>query len=115
MKKCSTLVNAYCSNGVLNTQQPWSEFSLQEPDDVTFVSIINSGFSGDGDKAVQGAMGAAVGFELILAWLKAYLKRGAERYFINYRFPNRIIDQPASKASNYNRSNDYDQSQQYCG
>lgn len=35
--------------------------------DTTFVSIINSGFSGDGDKMVEEAMGSAVGFELVLA------------------------------------------------
>jgi len=60
-------------------------------------------------------MGAEVGFDPFMAGLKADLEREVERHLLTDRFPNRIIDQPASKASNYNRSNDYDQSQQYCG
>ncbi len=37
----------------------------------TFVSIINSGFSGEGDKVVGMAMDSEAGFELVLAGLKA--------------------------------------------
>jgi uncharacterized protein YndB with AHSA1/START domain len=59
--------------------------------DTTFVSIINSGFPGDGDKMVEEAMGSAVGFDLVLAGLNAYLEHGIELNLIADRFPDRIV------------------------
>jgi uncharacterized protein YndB with AHSA1/START domain len=62
--------------------------------DTTLVSIINSGFSGDGDKVVEEAMSSAAGFELVLAGLKAYLEHGIELNLIADTFPDRIVGHP---------------------
>ncbi len=59
--------------------------------DATLVSIINSGFSGDGDRVVEEAMSSAAGFELVLAGLIAYLEHGIELNLVADRFPDRIV------------------------
>ncbi len=61
----------------------------------TFVSIINSGFSGDGDKVVSMAMDSEAGFELVLAGLKAYLEYGIELNLIADRFPDNLAGETA--------------------
>jgi uncharacterized protein YndB with AHSA1/START domain len=66
-----------------------SLFSDRTPD-TTFVSITNSGFSGDGDKIVEQAMDSAAGFELVLAGLKAYLEYGIELNLVADRHPDMI-------------------------
>src|SRR4030043_1837564 len=58
----------------------------------TFVSIINAGFSGDGDTVVAMAMDSEAGFELVLAGLKAYLEYGIELNLISDRFPDNLIN-----------------------
>ena len=42
-------------------------------DNTTFVSVTNSGFSGDGDELVKQALASTEGFTLVLAGLKALL------------------------------------------
>lgn len=59
--------------------------------EATFVSITNSGFSGDGDSVLERALGSAAGFELVLAGLKAYLEFGIQLNLIADRFPDQII------------------------
>jgi uncharacterized protein YndB with AHSA1/START domain len=44
-------------------------------DDTTFVSITNSGFSGDGDEMVKQIVGSTEGFTLVLCGLKALLEQ----------------------------------------
>jgi uncharacterized protein YndB with AHSA1/START domain len=56
-------------------------------DDTTFVSIMNSGFSGDGDDAVQQAIEATEAFALVLSGLKAFLEHGIALNLIADRFP----------------------------
>ena len=63
----------------------------QKSPDCTFISITESGFTGDGDKLTQSAMGSAAGFELVLAGLKAYLEFGIRLNLIADRFPDQII------------------------
>ena len=60
-------------------------------DDTTFVSITNSGFTGDGDKVTNLAMDSAAGFSLVLAGLKAYLEYGIELNLIADRFPDLLV------------------------
>lgn len=59
-------------------------------DGATFVSITNTGFSGDGDSVVEQAMGSAAGFGLVLAGLKAYLEHGIELNLVADRFPEKL-------------------------
>ncbi|HEX9090578.1 MAG TPA: hypothetical protein VF831_03770, partial [Anaerolineales bacterium] len=65
-------------------------------DNATFVSITNTGFSGDGDSLVEQAMGSAAGFGLVLAGLKAYLEHGIELNLVADRFPEQRVDQQAT-------------------
>lgn len=62
----------------------------------TFVSITNSGFTGDGDKIVQAAKGAEAGFELVLAGLKAYLEHGIQLNLVADRYPDQLVNPPAT-------------------
>ncbi len=59
--------------------------------EATYVSITNSGFSGDGDAVVAQAKGSEAGFALVLAGLKAYLEFGIQLNLIADRFPERIV------------------------
>ena len=43
-------------------------------DDTTYVSVINKGFTGDGDEIVHQALESTGGFALVLAAAKAYLE-----------------------------------------
>lgn len=56
-------------------------------DGATFVSITNSGFSGDGDKLAQQALGSTSGFTMVLAGLKAFLEHNILLNLIADRFP----------------------------
>jgi uncharacterized protein YndB with AHSA1/START domain len=47
-------------------------------DDTTFVTITESGFSGDGDEVVQKALDSQGGFTFLLSGLKAYLEHDIE-------------------------------------
>jgi len=64
-------------------------------ENATFVSITNTGFSGDGDSLVEQAMGSAAGFGLVLAGLKAYIEHGIELNLVADRFPEQRVDQQA--------------------
>lgn len=64
------------------------------PSDTTFVSITDSGFSGNGDKVTELAMDSASGFALVLAGLKAYLEHGIELNLIADRFPDQLVNLP---------------------
>jgi uncharacterized protein YndB with AHSA1/START domain len=57
------------------------------PDDTTFVSITNTGFSGDGDEVVQQAIDATEAFTLVLAGLKALLEHDVALNLVYDRFP----------------------------
>jgi uncharacterized protein YndB with AHSA1/START domain len=59
----------------------------ERPDRTTFVSITNSGFSGDGDEVVRQALDSTGGFSLVLAGLKAFLEHNINLNLIADRFP----------------------------
>lgn len=61
-------------------------FSSQS-DDTTFVSVTNSGFSGDGDEIVKQALDSTGGFALVLAGAKAFLEHNISLNLIADRFP----------------------------
>ena len=58
--------------------------------DATFVSITNSGFSGDGDELVKQALDSMGGFTWVLAGLKAYLEHNIMLNLIADRFPKEL-------------------------
>ena len=55
--------------------------------DATYVTIMNSGFQGNGDKVVKDALDSTGGFTWVLAGLKALLERGVELNAIQDAFP----------------------------
>ena len=55
--------------------------------DTTFVSVTNSGFSGDGDSVVNSALDSTGGFTLVLAGLKSWLEHGIQLNLVADRFP----------------------------
>ena len=59
-------------------------------DDATFVSITNSGFSGDGDAVVKQAIDSAGGFSFVLAGLKALLEHGIRLNLVADRHPEGV-------------------------
>lgn len=61
---------------------------VPRPDNTTFVSITNTGFSGDLDKVVEQAIGSTEGFTLVLAGLKALLEHNINLNLVADRFPD---------------------------
>jgi uncharacterized protein YndB with AHSA1/START domain len=59
-------------------------------DDTTFVSITNTGFSGDGDKIVEQALELTEGFALVIAGLKAFLEHNIILNLVPDRFPDAL-------------------------
>jgi uncharacterized protein YndB with AHSA1/START domain len=57
-------------------------------DDTTFVSVTNTGFSGDGDEVVKQALDSTGGFALVLAGAKAFLEHNICLNLIADRFPD---------------------------
>lgn len=61
---------------------------IPRADNTTFVSITNSGFSGDGDEIVKQALDSTEGFTLVLAGLKALLEHNVILNLVPDRFPD---------------------------
>jgi uncharacterized protein YndB with AHSA1/START domain len=58
------------------------------PDGTTFVSITNSGFSGDEGEALQQALDSTEGFSFVLAGAKAWLEHGLMLNLVRDRHPD---------------------------
>jgi uncharacterized protein YndB with AHSA1/START domain len=58
------------------------------PDDTTYVSITNSGFSGDAGEVAKQAVSATEGFAYVLAALKALLEHGVSLNLGADKFPD---------------------------
>jgi uncharacterized protein YndB with AHSA1/START domain len=56
-------------------------------DNATFVSIMNAGFAGDGDRIVNQAIQSTEGFTLVLSGLKALLEHNIVLNLVADRFP----------------------------
>jgi uncharacterized protein YndB with AHSA1/START domain len=67
------------------TTVEWIFTPLQEG---TFVTITESGFTGNGDELVKYATNSTQGFTLTLAGLKALLEHGLQLNLVRDRFPN---------------------------
>jgi uncharacterized protein YndB with AHSA1/START domain len=59
-------------------------------DGTTFVSITETGFTGDGDDLVSYVADSTQGFTLVLAGLKALLEHGVQLNLVADRFPKGI-------------------------
>jgi len=70
------------------TTVEWLFKSLE--DGSTFVSITNSGFTGDGDELVKQAADSTQGFTLVLAGLKALLEHDVRLNLVADRYPKGI-------------------------
>src|SRR5688500_18745568 len=64
------------------------------PDGATFVSITNTGFTGDTEAVAAQAVGSTEGFTLVLAGLKALLEHGVRLNLVADRFPKGLENQP---------------------
>jgi len=58
-----------------------------QTDGSTFVSITETGFTGDGDELVKQVIESTEGFTLVLAGLKAFLEHNIELNLVADRFP----------------------------
>ena len=67
----------------------WTFKQLGE--DSTFVSIINSGFTGEIEQLISQIRDSTEGFTMVLAGLKAYLEHGIQLNLIADRFPKGIV------------------------
>jgi len=74
------------SSGDAPTTVEW--IFTRRADDTTFVSITNTGFSGDADKVVSQAIDSTEGFAMVLAGLKALLEHGIALNLVADRFPD---------------------------
>ena len=54
--------------------------------DTTYVRVVNSGFTGDGDEIVGQALESTGGFALVLAAAKAFLEHGIDLRIVADRF-----------------------------
>ena len=63
------------------------------PDGTTFVSITNTGFTGDTEAVTAQAVGSTEGFTLVLAGLKALLEHGVRLDLVADRFPKGLEKQ----------------------
>jgi uncharacterized protein YndB with AHSA1/START domain len=70
------------------TSVEWT-FAAQ-PDGTTFVSITESGFTGDGDELVRQVAASTQGFTLVLAGLKALLEHNVRLNLVADRYPKGI-------------------------
>jgi uncharacterized protein YndB with AHSA1/START domain len=64
----------WSSNGGNSTTVEW--LFTARADNTTFVTITESGFSGNGDEVVRKALGSQGGFTFLLSGLKAFLEHG---------------------------------------
>ena len=67
------------------------KFAPQE-DGTTFVSITETGFTGDGDELVKQVTDSTQGFTLVLAGLKALLEHNVRLNLVADRFPRGIAE-----------------------
>ena len=58
----------------------------------TFVSVTNSGFTGDGDELMKQALDSTGGFTLVLAGAKASLEHNLRLNLIADRFPQGLTE-----------------------
>lgn len=70
------------------TTVEWTFRKLGE--ELTFVSIVNSGFTGDTEQLISQIRDSTEGFTMVLAGLKAYLEHGIRLNLIGDRFPKGI-------------------------
>ena len=59
-------------------------------DNTTFVSVTNTGFSGEEAEIIRQAISATEGFTLVLAGLKALFEHNIALNLVSDRFPDRL-------------------------
>jgi uncharacterized protein YndB with AHSA1/START domain len=81
--------------GESSTRIEWRFFP--RPDDTTFVSITNSGFTGSADEVTKHAVASTEGFTFVLAGAKAWLEHGIELNLVADRFPDGLASPPEAE------------------
>jgi len=84
MEEQKRILIEWSGSGVTNGVE-WMFTPLE--DGTTFVSITNSGFSGNGDELVNQALGSTQAFTLVLCGLKAFLEHNIILNLVADRFP----------------------------
>ncbi|WP_437962973.1 SRPBCC family protein (plasmid) [Sorangium sp. So ce119] len=84
VEPCKRIVIEWPGDNGLTTVE-WL-FTPRE-DGSTFVSITNTGFTGDGDSLVRQATDSTQGFSLVLAGLKALLEHDVRLNLVGDRYP----------------------------
>ncbi|HEX5691744.1 MAG TPA: SRPBCC family protein [Roseiflexaceae bacterium] len=64
-----------------------------QPDGTTFVTITESGFSGDGDAVLKQVASSTEGFSLVLAGAKAWLEHEIQLNLVADRFPKGVAEE----------------------
>jgi uncharacterized protein YndB with AHSA1/START domain len=75
-------------DGSTETTVEWTFTS--RPDNTTFVTVANTGFTGDQEAIAKQAIGATGGFTLVLAGMKALLEHNLELNLVRDRFPEGV-------------------------
>jgi uncharacterized protein YndB with AHSA1/START domain len=60
------------------------------PDNTTFITVTNTGFTGDQEAIAKQAISATGGFTLVLAGMKALLEHDLELNLVRDRFPEGV-------------------------
>jgi uncharacterized protein YndB with AHSA1/START domain len=82
------LIHIEWGNRDQKTKVEWTFKILGE--DKTFVSVINSGFSGSPEELISAIRDATGGFSWLLSGLKAYLEYGIQLNLTADRFPKEL-------------------------
>ena len=85
IEKNARILMEWSAPGAPPTTVEWIFTSRSEG--TTFVSVTNSGFSGDEEKVVQQALDSTGGFALVLAGAKAFLEHNVQLNLVRDRFP----------------------------
>ncbi|MDG0809300.1 SRPBCC family protein [Cohnella rhizosphaerae] len=72
------------TNGFTQVEWTFTDRGANE----TFVSVVNSGFQGDGDAVVAQALDSTGGFNMVLCALKALLEHGIELNVVADKAPD---------------------------
>ena len=85
IEKNARILMEWSAHGASPTSVEW--IFTSRPEGTTFVSVTNSGFSGDEEKVVQQALDSTGGFALVLAGAKAFLEHNVQLNLVRDRFP----------------------------
>ena len=78
------------------TKVEWT-FAPQDERGTTFVSVTESGFTGNGNQLVKYVADSTQGFTLVLSGLKAFLEHGVRLNLVGDRYPKGVHEHELTK------------------